>query len=60
MLDSVGFFASLANRLLLGSEMPTPRQIGFWDKVLVPASQLLDPLTFHRFGKTAVTVWARV
>ena len=58
-LDSVGFFASLANRLFLSATMPTPRQIAFWDKVLVPASRLLDVLTFHRFGKTVVVVWRR-
>jgi SAM-dependent methyltransferase len=57
MLDSAGFFASLANRLLLASALPTARQIAFWDKVLVPISRVLDRITFHRFGKTVVTVW---
>src|ERR1700749_2478866 len=42
MLDSVGFFASLANRFLLAAAMPSSRQIALWDKVLVPASRLLD------------------
>lgn len=60
MLDAVGFFASLANRLLLHSAMPTLPQIALWDRVLVPVSRLVDPLTFHRFGKTAVIVWARI
>ena len=59
MLDAAGFFASLANRLLLGAALPTPRQIEFWDKVLVPISRVLDGITFHRFGKTVVTVWQR-
>jgi SAM-dependent methyltransferase len=58
-LDSAGFFASLANRLFLSAAMPTPRQITFWDNVLVPVSRLLDVLTFHRFGKTVVVVWRR-
>ena len=59
MLDSVGFFASLANRLCLRSAMPTSRQIAFWDSVLVPLSRVLDRLTLHRFGKTAVMIWSR-
>lgn len=57
MLDSVGFFASVANRFLLAAAMPTPRQIAFWDKVLVTASRVVDRLTLHRFGKTVVAVW---
>jgi SAM-dependent methyltransferase len=60
MLDSAGFFASLANRLLLAAALPTPGQIAFWDKVLVPISRVLDRITFHRFGKTVVTVWRRL
>ena len=59
MLDSVGFFVSLGNRLLLSSKMPTPRQIAFWDRLLVQLSRVLDSVTFHRFGKTVVSVWQR-
>ena len=59
MVDSAGFFASLANRFLLASPLPTQRQIAFWDKVLVPISGRLDRLTCHRFGKSVVTVWRR-
>lgn len=60
MLDSAGFFASLANKLLLRTAHPTPGQIRFWDRVLVPLSRIADPLLFHRFGKTAIAVWSRV
>jgi SAM-dependent methyltransferase len=59
MLDSVGFFASLANRLLLSSALPTRSQIAFWDKVLVTLSRLVDRMTFHRFGKTVIVAWRR-
>jgi SAM-dependent methyltransferase len=59
MLDSAGFFASLANRTLLAAAMPTAGQIAFWDKVLVPASRVVDRLTGHRFGKSVVAVWQR-
>ena len=57
MLDCAGFFASLANRLMLRAALPSQRQIAVWDNLLVPISCLLDPLTGHKFGKTAVAVW---
>lgn len=60
MLDSAGLLASLANRLLLRSDMPSPRQIAFWDGVLVPVSRLLDAATGRMLGKSVVAVWSRV
>jgi SAM-dependent methyltransferase len=58
-LDSAGLLASLANRLLLRKALPTKRQIAFWDRVLVPASRLLDPLLLHRVGKSILAIWRR-
>ena len=58
-LDSVGFFASLANRLLLSQAMPTPRQIAFWDNVLVRLSTAVDPLLSYRAGKSVLAVWQK-
>ena len=58
-LDSVGMLASLANRLLLKSAMPTATQIRFWDSTLVRASRVLDPLTVRRIGKSVVAVWTK-
>jgi hypothetical protein len=60
MLDSVGFFASLANRLILHSAMPTPAQIATWDRAIIPISRLFDPVTGFRFGKSAIIVWQTV
>jgi len=60
MLDSVGFFASLANRFVLRSAMPTKAQIASWDRMIVPLSRLVDPLSRYRFGKSAVMVWRPV
>ena len=57
MLDSAGFFASLANRLLLRSATPSPRQVAFWDKNFVPASRRLDRLVGYRFGKSILARW---
>jgi SAM-dependent methyltransferase len=58
-LDSVGLLASLANRLLLRSAMPTAGQLRFWDGVLVRLSRLADPLLGHAVGKTVVGVWRK-
>lgn len=60
MLDSIGFFASLANRLLLRSTAPSPAQIAFWDKTLVPVSCRLDRCLGYRFGKSVVVLWSKV
>jgi SAM-dependent methyltransferase len=57
MLDSAGFFASLANRFLLSTPMPSYRQIALWDRLLVPISRILDRVTAYRFGKSVVAVW---
>jgi SAM-dependent methyltransferase len=57
MLDSVGFFASLANRLILRSAMPTKAQIATWDRAIIPISRLLDPMTGFRFGKSVIIIW---
>jgi hypothetical protein len=38
--------------------MPSPRQIAFWDKALIPVSRVLDNLTANKFGKSIVAVWA--
>jgi SAM-dependent methyltransferase len=56
-LDSVGMLASLGNRLLLRSSMPTKAQIRLWDRVMVPLSQSLDPLFRRTLGKTVVAIW---
>ena len=58
-LDSVGLLASLANKTMLKQSMPTAKQVGVWDKLMVPASRLLAPLVGHRLGKSVVGVWRR-
>lgn len=57
LLDSAGFLLSLGNRLVTKSSMPTRAQIALWDKVFVPVSRVLDPLTGYRFGKSILLVW---
>lgn len=58
-LDSVGLFASLGNRLVLRSRMPSKRQIALWDGVMVPLSRLLDPLLRYSVGKSVLGVWRK-
>jgi SAM-dependent methyltransferase len=58
-LDSVGMFASLANRFLLRSSLPTPGQIKTWDTWMVPVSRVLDPVFARRVGKSILAVWEK-
>ena len=55
-LDSAGFFASLANKIILKSSNPTRQQVKFWDRFLVPISQWMDPLIMYRAGKSILVV----
>jgi len=56
-LDSLGLLTSLGNRLILREEHPTPGQIRFWDRVLVPGSRCLDPVVGWRWGRSILAVW---
>jgi SAM-dependent methyltransferase len=56
-LDSVGMAASLANRFLLRQQYPTASQIATWDRFMVPASRVMDRLTFNAIGKSVLGVW---
>lgn len=55
-LDSLGVLVSLANRIVLRSSMPTPRQIAVWDKLVIPLSRVVDPLLGYRAGKSLLEV----
>lgn len=56
-LDSVGVAASLANKLILKSKMPSLKQIKMWDRKMVPLSRKIDPLLSYSVGKTIIGVW---
>lgn len=58
-LDSVGLLASLGNRLVLSSGMPTARQLWVWDSLLVRLSRWVDPVLRHRLGKSVLGIWRR-
>ena len=58
-LDAFGLFLSLGNRLLLRQDLPTVRQIEFWDRCVVPVSRLMDPVLFYRAGKSILVIWQK-
>lgn len=58
-LDCVGFFASLANKLLLRRDLPRLAQIRFWDGAMVPLSRLFDPLLRRLLGRSVIIVWEK-
>jgi ubiquinone/menaquinone biosynthesis C-methylase UbiE len=55
-LDTIGFFASFANRLFLRQSYPTAKQIALWDKMLIPVSKITDKIFLHSFGKTVLAI----
>ncbi|MFQ4146238.1 class I SAM-dependent methyltransferase [Chlorogloeopsis sp. ULAP02] len=59
-IDSVGMLASIANKILLKSAVPSLKQILFWDRVLVPISKMLDPLLFFSTGKSVIGIWEKI
>ncbi len=58
-LDAVGLLASLGNRLVLRSAMPTAAQIRAWDRWMVPLSRVVDPIFGYAIGKTVIVAWQR-
>jgi SAM-dependent methyltransferase len=58
-LDSVGFFASLANTLFLKKSLPSPANVRLWDRYLVRLSYLSDVLLRYSFGKSLIGVFRK-
>ena len=58
-LDSVGLFASLANKTVMKQGMPTRNQILLWDRLMVRLSRAVDPLCGYKFGKSLIGVWKK-
>ena len=56
-LDSVGFFASLINKVILKKELPSLANISLWDNYMIPLSKLSDKLFFNSFGKSLIGVF---
>jgi SAM-dependent methyltransferase len=58
-LDSMGFFASLANKIFLKKELPTPVNVKFWDSYLVQLSKFFDTIFFRSFGKSLIGIFRK-
>jgi SAM-dependent methyltransferase len=59
LLDSIGLFASLANKLVLRAATPSPEQIRLWDRTMVPMSRVIDWLIGYHVGKSVLGIWRR-
>jgi SAM-dependent methyltransferase len=59
-LDSVGFLASLTNRMFLKSTMPSPEQIAVWDGMMIPLSKFADVFFRFVFGRSIVMIWRKL
>lgn len=58
-LDSIGFFASLLNKILLRQSYPAKRQVQLWDQWMIPVSKITDRVFFYSFGKSILAVWKK-
>jgi phospholipid N-methyltransferase len=58
-MDSIGLFASLANKLILKKSDPSKAQVAFWDKIIVPISKIVDPVLLNSVGKSILAVFRK-
>lgn len=55
-LDSLSLLGVAFSQLLLHQTYPSPAQIKFWDRAIVPISRILDQLTGYTVGKSVLAV----
>ena len=58
-LDSLGVIASLVNKYILKKGTPSPANIYFWDKKIIPFSKFLDIISFNTFGKSLIGIYQK-
>lgn len=58
-LDSIGFLASLTNRILLKKSLPTINNIILWDRWLLRLSKIFDIMFFNLFGKSLIGIYIK-
>jgi SAM-dependent methyltransferase len=58
-MDSLGYFVSAVNRLIMRASHPSIHQIQFWDKAIVPISGVTDKIFGHLFGRSVVMIWQK-
>jgi SAM-dependent methyltransferase len=58
-LDSLGVIASLVNKYILKKGTPSPANVHFWDKRIIPFSKFLDIISFNTFGKSLIGIYQK-
>jgi len=58
-LDSVGYFASLMNKVLMRQSIPTRSQVLMWDTLMIPISRVLDRIICRQLGRSVVGAWRK-
>ena len=58
-MDSLGLFASVANKFFLKQTYPSAEQLRTWDKFMIPVSKWADKIFFHSFGKSILGIWKK-
>ena len=58
-LDSLGFFLSLLNKVILKRD-PKKEEIKFWDNLVVPISKVTDCLSLNLFGKSIICIYKKI
>ncbi len=58
-LDSCGFLASLANKLILKKSAINVGQVKFWDRFLIRCSYLSDFMFLRKFGKSLIGIYQK-
>lgn len=58
-LDSLGVIASLVNKYILKKGTPSPANVNFWDKRIIPFSKFLDIISFNTFGKSLIGIYQK-
>jgi SAM-dependent methyltransferase len=58
-MDSVGYFASLANKIVLRKDIPSEKDIFLWDKFMIPVSKRMDFLLNYSIGKSLLGIWSK-
>lgn len=55
-LDSVGYSASLMQKIFLKQKYPKLSQVKMWDRLMIPMSKITDAILGYNFGKSVLLI----
>lgn len=58
-LDSLGYFMSKTNRLVLRQKYPTQAQVSMWDRYFIPLTRITDRIVNYSFGRSILGTWKK-